>query len=170
MRLDQGSYAGHAHWKVCPSPTLLQHFGHQGPFLCLRKCDLRAQLWTCLRHLLHKKSETSCTQPLNYLPKEKPMLLQGSGGTSTSSRYIDGDKGESSANLVHLSLEKAGHTTRLKWHASEFVQAHIGSGRKSSLGSITGMNWKLQYPYQAYGKNIIEPASRSWTSLGQGRG
>ena len=66
--------------------------------------------------------------------------------------YIDCDKGESSANLVHQSLEKAGRTTRLKWHASEFVQAHIGSGRKSSLGSITGMNWKLQYPHQAYGK------------------
>ena len=91
------------------------------------------------------KREASRTQPLENLPKVKPMLLQGSGVDKYIVK-IGGDKGESSANLIHQTLERAGRTTKPKWHASEFIQAHARSGGESSLSSITGMNRELPVP------------------------
>ena len=84
-------------------------------------------------------------QPLEYRLKVKPKLLQG----SRVDKYIvkiGGDKEEPSANFVHQSLERAGRTTKPKWHVSEFVQAHASSGGESSLGSITGINRELPVP------------------------
>ena len=61
------------------------------------------------------KRETSRTQLLENLLKVKPMLLQGSGVDKYIVK-IGGDKGESSANCIHQSQERAGGTTKPKWH------------------------------------------------------